>query len=44
MNKIVLMDLERLHQKMHAVQDELDDLDFNKRILKFVLGEWQNAL
>ena len=44
MNEIVLMDLERLHQKMHAVHDELDDLDFNKMIHKFLLDEWQNDL
>ena len=44
MNEIVLMDLERLHQKMHAVHDELDDLDFNQMIYKFLLDEWQNDL
>ena len=44
MNEIVLKDLERFRQRMHAIQIELDDLDFSTTIYKFVLVDWQNAL
>ena len=44
MYDLVLKDLERFHQRMNAIERELDDLDFNTMVYKFALVKWQNAL